>query len=497
MNNEKTGHGMKPIVVDNKKFSVDLIAEASMAPVVDAKREFRFCRIFENPSLFPDDALKGLGRLMEKTDQGEDHPDLPAGYTYLGQFIDHDITFDKTGKIPDRQLDVREIEQGRSPVLDLDSLYGRGPHGSPEQYQDDKMKLKVGMTTPVNDIEAFPNDLPRNEEGKALIGDPRNDENLAVAQTHLAFIKFHNKVVDLLNIPGSTVTKFKVARALVTRHYQWIVLNDFLPRIVDEGILQEVLDNGPKFFKTPKGEPPCMPVEFSVAAYRLGHSMIRDEYEWNRIFNSEGQGDIATLSNLFDFSGVSGKIQTLPSNWIIDWTRFYDFNEIDGIDNNPRSNSSHLIDTRLAGELKNLPEFENENPDFQSLAIRNLLLGNRLGLPSGQMIAEKMNVVVLSPGKIADVKHAHSSFLKQHRLDIQTPLWYYILREAEVLGDNGKRLGPVGSRLLVETFYELIRGSQISILDGSGWTPDLEPAEQGKFTMPDLLKLIDDLNPLG
>lgn len=279
----------------------------------EAERAFRFTRMFTDLEAFrPEiEALMRLGRAMDDTPNFKDHLTLPAGFTYFGQFLDHDITFDQTGGLPDTTLTPEEIRQGRSPSLDLDSLYGRGPERETKGlYEADGVHLRVGMTIGLGapglepETRALPNDLPRGggeQPLEAIIGDPRNDENLAVAQLHLALLKFHNVVVAQLAESGLTgAALFAQARRVVTMHYQWIVLHDFLPRVVEPSILSQVIAEGCKLFQLDPGAEPAMPIEFSVAAYRFGHSMIRDDYSWNRNFPG------STLGQLFEFSGVNG-----------------------------------------------------------------------------------------------------------------------------------------------------------------------------------------------
>jgi hypothetical protein len=467
----------------------------------DENRAFRFMRMLNLPHFSPSrESLQELGLIMEENPLLIDHPELPAGFTYFGQFLDHDVTRDQTKGLPDSVLTPEEIIQGRSPSLDLDSLYGRGPILSPELYEEDKVKLKIGITTPSlfgNVNQAFPNDLPRDVNKNAIIGDSRNDENLAVAQTHLAFLKFHNKVADKLasenGLSGNAL--FNKAKEEVVKHYQWIVLNDFLPLISDRAVLSDILNNGPKFFKVKENEIPAMPIEFSVAAYRLGHSMIRDDYEWNRVFESNGDGPLSTLRLLFQFTGLSGNLggePTLPSNWIIDWTRFFDFTKFNGINNNPKFNNARLIDTALANHLKNVPGFP-PGPE-SSLSVRNLIRGKIVGLPTGQSVADLFNVIKLTEEQIASGNH--KDVILKNGFETQTPLWYYILKESEVL-NNGMNLGPVGSRILNETFIGLIKGSRISILKDSDWKPTLSIRNVNEFSMSDLLAFVDDLNPIG
>ena len=471
----------------------------------DPKRAFRFCRIFLKGTAVPSDAaLISLGLAMEdpnNTPAGDSQ--LPAGFTYLGQFIDHDITMDKTEGLPTGSLDPAEIESGRSPSLDLDSVYGEGPEDdSLGLYEADKIHLKIGQTTGRPDFgvtDSFPNDLPRNSMGQAMIGDPRNDENLMVAQTHLAFLKFHNKVADQV-IAAGVADPFNEARKIVTQHYQSIVLHHFVAWLADEDVRQDILTNGRKFYN-PNGLPdgdkfPCMPIEFSVGAYRFGHSLVRNSYELNRVFNSSNIP--ATLGLLFEFSKVSGNLggsPTLPSDWIVDWTRWFDFSDNPGVSNHPQSNATRLIDTQLALRLGDLPEFkEDPEPHKKALAVRNLLRGRLVGLPTGQEVASAIGVTPLTPEQLT--AGPHGSILREHNLLCETPLFYYILREAMVQ-QSGQRLGQVGSRILVETFHGLVEASQFSILKEKNWKPSLHPRNAMFYTMGDMLAFVGDLNPIG
>ena len=470
---------------------------------------FRFCRLFPKGTTDQSEAaLVKLGHAM--VDNGPEevgNSELPGGFTYLGQFIDHDITRDETEGFPTDGMPPEEVLNKRSPHLDLDSVYGDGPKLSGHLYEADGIHLKIGRTTAVGaDFPSMPNDLPRmgpeGESGKAIIGDHRNDENLAVAQTHLAFLKFHNKVAD--QTEGSNPEeRFENARKTVTQHYQSIVWHHFVPWIVDQAIYQDVSANGRKFYipgGVEKGKALCMPIEFSVAAYRFGHSLVRNSYEWNRVFNSnqpnpQSQG---TLDNLFNFSQLSGfigqRFPTVPSNWIIDWTRFFDFSDNQGVSNHPQSNKTRKIDTNLAIKLDDLNEFAGQEEALRSLAVRNLLRGKLVGLPTGQEVAAIMGVTPLSQADLLGGPHAAE--LQQGNFHINTPLFYYILREAQVQHD-GLRLGQVGSRIVAETFHGLIENSKYSILKETLWKPSLHPQNPLFYTMSDMLTFVDDLNPLG
>ncbi|MCK0208254.1 heme peroxidase family protein [Starkeya koreensis] len=544
---------------------------------------FRFGRLFPQlPAFRPmDGALAKLGeRITFEPAEGEPplpraNSQIPAGYTYFGQFIDHDITRDGTqGRVEDTPEQPDDsVLQVRSPRLDLDSLYGH-PEGRLEVLYDvdDPTLFRIGTTTPLPGFgqtaagdpvgAGHPNDLPRvafgAEAGKPLIGDDRNDENLVVAQLHLAFLKFHNKTVAALRTlsPDDSAEEiFKRARILVTCHYQWLVLDDFVRRIVDPRIFEAVLGVpalplaggtlklDPLFFRVTGYETPAMPLEFSVAAYRLGHSMVRAGYAWNRFFQGPGDGQTtfgaATLRQLFHFTNTSGGLGkpdntaaapangfvTLPSNWIVDWHRFFDFSDAIADPPAPRFAVANSIDTRIAGELGRL------QGGGGNLAVRNLIRGSRRGLPAGQDVAALMDQAgglagdaPLTPAQVLKavppagdpVLLGDNKALREHEFDVKTPLWYYILREAELAG--GEHLGPVGSRIVVETFVGFIRASVTSIFNADvapaalanphkagtlevfspvTGSPLRTPAGEPITTVAHLLAFVDDLNPLG
>ncbi|QPC81301.1 peroxidase [Phototrophicus methaneseepsis] len=473
--------------------------------------EFRFMRLFPDAGKFEpaDAALIALGQVMEDLATEQiDNSNIPAGYTYLGQFIDHDITFTGNGDIEGQAIEPQNVINRRSPFLDLDSVYNGGPDVSPALYEADKVHFKIGTTLgrPLFGVtQSLPNDLPRQGNGnavpkQAIIGDPRNDENLAVAQIHLHMLKFHNKVADSGSLANETNAKkrFEEARKIVTQHYQSVVLHDFVPRIVDPDVYNDIMANGRHFYCHDDPKVPAMPVEFSVAAFRLGHSMIRNQYEWNRVFSTTGPGPVASLALLFEFSQLSGDLggdDTLPTDWVADWTRLFDFTGVNGIENNPIFNFARLIDTQLATKLMDLPEFATASaPHLMSLSVRNLLRGRLIGLPSGQEVAKLVGATALTPDEIKTGPHA--AILEANNFLEDTPLWYYVLKEAHVQ-QGGQKLGQVGSRIVVETFHGLVEVSRHSILQEQGWAPSLPSVDPDRFTMADLLAFVDEVNPLG
>lgn len=484
----------------------------------------KFGRMFAflDPLVVSDDALFDLAVAMRDAspgDPGGDNPAIAAGYTYLGQFIDHDITLDLT-PLEQQEADPLAIENFRTPALDLDALYGTGVAQQPYLYQRDPTtgriipKMLIGKTSvspsPTGDVPALPNDLPRNSIGRALIGDERNDENLLVAQTHLAFLKFHNKIVDMLQAKTPSLTGnalFEEARRIATWHYQWIVLFDFVERLTEPGLIAKIKHDGRRFyrFKTT----PYIPVEFSAAAYRLGHSMVREAYNHNRVFRFGPGGIPATFGLLFHFTGKSGAIlgdmadtvdpgdfappgptALLPSNWVIDWRRFYDFGQ--PLEAGVSVGASRKLDPFIVPALHSLPGEAGRNA---VLPFRNLRRGVNLELPSGQDVARAMGIAPLDPGEIAT--GVDGAAAEAHGLHLATPLWYYILKEAEVK-HGGVRLGPVGSTIIAETFLGLVHGDHRSFLwQRSNWQPELPSARPGAFTMVDLLNFVDEVNPVG
>ncbi len=471
----------------------------------------RFGKMFPGLDPFrpPDEALRNLGQAMREVQTGEPasgDSQIPAGFTYLGQFIDHDITFDQTVGFPEID-DPEEIEQARTPTLDLDSLYGLGPRRQPELYEtgtpaaDARFRIGLTSSTPSpagqglpNVPVSMPNDLPRAGRA-AVVGDPRNDENLIVAQTHLAFLKFHNRVMDTLpqgaGNPGDEDRPFGRARRTVRWHYQWLILNDFLPRVLDRAVLNDIRNNGRRFYDfdaAPFGGRPFMPLEFSVAAYRLGHSMVRETYDYNRAFNGLGPPALsdATLGLLFAFTG-SGGGAPIPSNWIIDWRRFFE------VSRSELRNVARRLDPRLVAQLHQLPGTTPGQP--RSLAVRNLLRGSRVGLPTGQDVAGAMGTTPLTPDEVAD--GVDGAILRQHGFHRRTPLWYYVLKEAVVQG-GGEHLGEVGSRIVGEVFVGLLEGDPSSFLFRlPDWTPELPAKEADNFQMADLLRFVGEINPIG
>lgn len=441
--------------------------------------EGKFGRMFRLPPFVPsDDRITEIADVMTEGDAGRDdtldNPRIPAGYTYLGQFVDHDVTFDTASSL-DRQNDPDALTNFRSPRFDLDCIYGRGPVDDPFLYDlaTGRLKMLIGR----HDNE---DDLPRNSQNTALIGDPRNDENTFVSQWQLTMLKFHNAVVDLVGaddgMKRGSETTFEAAQRIVRWHYQWIVVHDFLRRIVGDSMHADVLDESyavPKvdrrFYKW--HENPYMPVEFSVAAYRFGHSMIRGGYKLNTLVPGLPTFTPDPVSG--NPLGHFGGFRILPPGWTIEWARFF---EVDGAGKDARQ-ASRLIDTKLADVLTKLPpEIGGDRP---SLIERNLTRGARLLLPSGQDVARHMGFDVLTDTELGLPGGGPA------------PLWYYVLKEASVQA-KGQHLGQTGGRIVAEVFLGLLEKDPSSYLrNDPGWRPPLPSVTVGDFTAGDLITVAD------
>jgi hypothetical protein len=408
-----------------------------------------------------------------------DNPTMTAGSTFVGQFVDHDITFDQTSQLGVPQNPLTSPNT-RTPALDLDSVFGGGPGLRPDLYvqnPDGRVgpKLKIG-TGGVHE------DVPRLANGdgtyRALLGDPRNDENLMIAGLHCAHILFYNRVLDHLDqlnldrFPaahhdhGTDYDAFLKARQVTLWHYQWLLVNEHLPQIAGQQVVDNVLRYGNRFYTPPPGDA-FMPIEFGAAAYRFGHSMVRPSYRAN--FTS-GTGDSTSPTadpffglvfdvNQANFNGpISSDRDDLLGGFpaprrYIGWQTFFDLG--DGqVKNNKK------IDPIVSSVMFTLP-VPAIAPHTQTaptvLPQRNLLRQLTWGLPSGQAIARLMGVDALGTADLADIASVHRPF------GASTPLWYYILAEAKATTD-GEHLGPVGGRIVAETLIGLLRADPTSYL---------------------------------
>jgi len=512
--------GARPLSEDVQDSALrDATGEAALESTGATDFDYLFPDLLGEANLLPPDtarvtpALDAVGAAMiDQGDSGRNAP-IPPIHTYWGQFVDHDLTAatdnDSPISIQGDSVTVvapdevkNQLKNGRNPALNLDSVYGNGPFAPPRQtpkeivvpYQEtDKAKLKLGrlsqtggsvgvLIPPVGDLER---DLPRvevaepegSELGTPLIGDGRNDENLAVAQLHVAFLRFHNNVVDWVRThePERTGVSavFNRARQLVQWTYQWICVHDYLTSVLTPGTVDQVLASDNGLLKRP-----FMPLEFSVAAFRFGHSMVRGAYDWNRNF---GLGEFfqpeAGLDALFRFTGrggMAGDPTKLPDNWPAEYDRLV------RLDPAFPKRFARPIDTHLADPLKGMV---NQVPDtdpppsqkvadlLKHLARRNLRRGYALSIPTGQAVAGKLDLPVLGEQDFADaLDQTLFDALKEGGFLTATPLWLYVLAESQIVS-SGHALGPVGSRIVAETIIGQIRHDPRSYLNQTSWTP--------------------------
>jgi hypothetical protein len=462
----------------------------------------RFGRMFDLPS-FADpsrelrEALIEMGRpggMMDANDPLEvgpirlitepglspnnrDNPANTAGVTFMGQFLDHDITRDAGSRLG-RVTPARRSTNLRSARFDLDSVYGGGPNESPELYDGFRLRIESG-----GQFE----DLPRDDNGTAILGDDRNDENLMLAGLQCAFILFHNAVLTDVSGRTPTAANFADVQQIVRRHYQWIIVHEILPQFVGQDMVDSIVTTGRQVF-TPNVA--RIPLEFQTAAYRFGHSMIRPSYRAN-LAGDNGEPFFAFVFDPETFGtddpdDLTGRSRA--ARRFVGWQTFFDFG-----DGEVKPNKR--IDTVMSTPLFQLPMFSiptarGEDVGPTSLATRNLLRHITWEIPSGQRVAAEMGVDLLSAADLTDVGQLGAN------LDQSTPLFYYLLREADVVAD-GLHLGPCGGRIVGEVFMALIDQDPDSyrnatVANGGTWIPTL-PQRNGEtgddFTMADLLTI--------
>ena len=454
-----------------------------MAPknlrTVDTHIRTPFLRMFDIPLTQYDPAQLDL---LEESMSGDGPVSTtPAGFTFLGQFIDHDLTLadPKYGNAPlDEKLPISEMINVRSPNLELDSVFGFGPEHPPsKKLFTNEGFLKTGSDTGGNSF-----DVPRENNGKAIIGDMRNDENLIIVQVHALFIRFFNALRHKKGL------SYPEARLQIIHYYQRILMNDYFSRFIQKDVLNTAVQDGAPLYQKLLGlrspdlvseNALLIPVEFAVSAFRFGHSQVRRGYRLNGnnpgglIFPNLRGGQIVDAANL------------------IDWSLFFQLGDQQQI------NMAMKIDTQLADPLRDLPDGalrDAPDPDIapeanpRSLAKRNLRRDWQHDMPSGQDVAKSLGVLPVAPHDIpfnqvapekADAFEKAKAIFREH-----TPLWYYVLAEAQVGG--GEKLGLVGSHILAETFIGILRNSTASILNGepAGMDPNIK-------TMADMITFTD------
>src|SRR5439155_2683628 len=207
----RSGGPMPGLVIGHSHGGVRGAEQTPHSPLFEG----RFGRMFRRlrPAAFSEQALHALAALMVAEAEDEPTPEtqvdneenqgITAGVTYFGQFIDHDLTFDPASSLI-KQNDPDALVDFRNPQFDLDNVYGRGPDDQPYLYEADGRHFQLGRRLTGNPSDPNTRDVPRHasETGgadaraRALIGDPRNDENVIISQLQAVMLRFHNRLAD-------------------------------------------------------------------------------------------------------------------------------------------------------------------------------------------------------------------------------------------------------------------------------------------------------------
>lgn len=394
----------------------------------------------------------------------------PTGFTYLGQFIDHEITHmvHLTEPPEAMPLPLEKLQQRRNCAFDLDSLYGQGLGDALVPYTDDGSFHSEFM----RDGKLY--DLPRGAGAsgyEARIAEYHNDENFIVAQMQVLFMNAHNRLMQRYAADIADVEqRFMQARRELALMLQGLVIHEFLPQFLDHDVYRA-------FFGTdaiadlPLLEPITpqnagIPVEFAGAAYRFGHSLVRGSYPLNdlhhfpvnlrALFGLTGKGGLRDLK--------TGERGTDLGQYAIDWKYYFPMGYAD-------FSNALTIKPKIADQLRDLV---NEAPGHQDLLLRNLLRGQELGLPGAQQIGEwllatqrdycrHMNFGLLREAEL--LSHDLGPVLRDQGIVGQVPLWLYVVMEPGFNDSGHARLGKLGSLILAETFRMLVRCSSPSLLE--------------------------------
>ena len=458
-----------------------------------------FGYLFEDAARSPDcllpasddtvNALLDLGAAMgdpgmrgEAESRGEGS--LPAVMTYFARFIAHDLIArvereSGPAPLPDCPRDVvsgcalapaapdgltGRIANARRARFDLASLYGDGPSLRAERDCPDRLgassdQLYDGLRLKVRFDRDGQLDLPRHAygpaAGRALIGDTRNDHCLILGQFHAAWLRFNNVVFESTH--GCSIqSRWSQTRRLVRWTYQYLVVNEFLAALCDPAVLADVLADGPRFFRPDtEAASPAMPLEFALAAMPVSDSMTRPLYRVNDGLSLTADEIRNPAPNLL---GPDGR---LKPEAVISWRHLVDLSD-DG-DNAPQR--ARTIAPRLTLGLGQ--GLASRTPAVRAItgnAQRRLVEGYLCGLPTGQAVADRLNVPAMTARQVAGDDPVLARAVRTGGFAERTPLWFYVLREAELQAD-GDTLGPVGSRLLAETVIGLLRADPGSYLN--------------------------------
>lgn len=435
---------------------------------------------------------------------------IPAGYTYFGQFIAHDLSFNVPVGFPSQRA-ARE----RTPRLDMDSLYGPGPFGDPSRFAracatTPRCLFHLGETRP-DDGRSSDSDLPRRtpaasssghqQTAEAQIFDPRNDENLFISQMTLLFMKIHNQVALRIANVGSDAP-FEETRDAMVLAYENIVVFDYLKKLLHPKVHKDLMasfeepakdlilykrNQGGGLYGLGGANAFSIPAEFWGAAFRIGHAMVQSRYNVNDTFNETTANN--HLQIIAELTGPDSTRTPVEEVWLVDWNRF--FFKPDPLADPHEEFRRGALNYSHPMILSYPNQFGHKlgNPEgLNKLAIKDLARSRSLGAnhktmrTAAQLIRDFPGIVdsadVLSSADVRTVlqRAQTKAFDRPTGLDPRdrlsnaeldtltdpnhTPLSVYILAEAEVHGKGGAYLGPLGSRIVGETLIATITMDQ-------------------------------------
>ncbi|MEP0175240.1 MAG: peroxidase family protein [Paraglaciecola sp.] len=372
---------------------------------------------------------------------------LDAGYTYFGQFIAHEI-------VPCSNPEPSEHNYTTSPELDLKSLYGE-----PSQYSmlfDDEGKFRVSDNRPY--------DVIRDENGRALIPDQRNDENAIILQFHVLWQKIHNKIIDLIT-PSidekcklNSVATHNEARKITTALFQYLTIYDYAERILHPKVFKcyfGTISKAPtiqtkEYILKDNTKLNAIPVEFSHAVFRFGHSMVRGNYKLNI------DSDEIKIRKLFR-GNKSNNIE--PEYEIKNWSVFFD---------EKNAQPAEDIDLFITQDMAEIPVVKH-------IVQLNLKAGEKLAIPSGywikdwilqnyQELAGECNLTKCDTLTTGNYKSLipYYKLLNKHYKCHYLPLWLYTIEEARLEKPISRKLGVTTSIVIAEVLRKSILSEQLN-----------------------------------
>ncbi len=446
------------------------------------------------PSL---DTVRQLAFAMKMESRVRDSASrAPAAFTYLGQFIAHDMTHMKFNGDP------TDPKNYRSHALDLDSVFS---NVDLDCDLNGTFLCDSGICLGQSRGGQYA-DLPRSETGEPCISDQRNDNNLALSQVTVEIMKFFHSVGKLCNPKDVEEQK-----QITLRHFHSIVLHDYLKKICHDQVYQDIMANGRRIvFPGGLANSFRVPIEFAAACFRFGHSQIRSVYDWNA---ERSSAKSPSSSDIRDFTFIGGGIHSnkpqLPDNWIIDWNRFLGSDSAD-----PVRHFAATIDWNIPTSLSQLPSKWIDDPDISPgklLNLAQLTLERSVNsrVPTAQLLRKKIlpQLPADSPEHYGiphdDLFTGSAEQLKKHlsdtavqELSSRTPLWFYILREAEIFGVGGRHLGPFCSRIVAETIHASVEATSGNIIGAATFRVNkkLRQRRSDIFTFVDMLDVNKSIN---